>query len=242
MTTIKEIIKLITVLFLIGGTLLVIPAIGDMHSDVAVSHNNTSNIAIKLYEKYTITNKTGIYDVMCFKNMTGEFNDCVTTQLYAKNTTVNTTVNVTEYDKFSNFLHSDNVSNKTYNNDQTKPYIDRYICSHFAKDLMTNARAEGFTIYAVHLTGSARAGTTDAYDMVLWHMINAVKLDGKWYFVEPQTDSLYNIENGFDAYGYEYAWIGQNIFISRNDAWIDSPIRDEPGLIDGDFIYLKGLN
>jgi hypothetical protein len=139
----------------------------------------------------------------------------------------------TEYTSFQNFLFIDNISEKIYDNNQAVPYPDRYICSHFARDFKESATNAGYKVYIAWLTGIAD------YDINYWHMTNVVKLDGKWYFIEPQTDEIITINNAYDYYHYEYAHIGKSISIQRNDGVLSDRIRDESGLINGEFIYLK---
>jgi len=142
---------------------------------------------------------------------------------------------VNEYNNFTNFLLINNISEHVYDDDVNKKNIDRYVCSHFTRDLMIAAKKEGYKIYAVRLTGTTTPG------VYWWHSIAVVKLDNMWYFVEPQTDEIIKISNAYKRYKYEYAYIGKKIQFDTDESDIIDIVRHEPGLIDGDFIYLRGF-
>ena len=152
-------------------------------------------------------------------------------------TPINTTIPeiVSDFNLFSEFLIEDNVSENEFKWDKTKAYSDNYLCAHFTRDLIISARKAGYRIYPAHLKGTTTPGE------YVWHMITVVKINKKWYFVDPQTDVIINIPEAYSYFGYEYAYIGKDVLIGRNNADLDGRIRNEPGLVNEDFIYLKGL-
>lgn len=113
-------------------------------------------------------------------------------------------------------------------------YENSYVCTHFSRDLIINASKAGYQMYAVKLTGYTRG------DSIAWHAITLIKLDGKWYFVEPQNDDIIPLNKAYEVYGYEYAYIAKRWHIGRNNADLEEHIRYLNGLLDGqDWIWLK---
>ena len=141
----------------------------------------------------------------------------------------------TEYVEFSNFLVNNSTSENKYNDDQNVGYKYRYVCAHFTRDLITSATKAGYKMYAVTLTGTTKPG------VYWWHSIATVRLDNKWYFVEPQTDKIILITDAYKKYKYEYAYIGKTVHINDDYAELNDMVRHEKGLINGDFIYLRGM-
>ena len=139
-----------------------------------------------------------------------------------------------KYDRFVSWLKTDATDKHPYVKDDSKVYAEQYLCSQFTRDFIRNGTSAGYEIYAAGLTGAAR-GQDD------WHMIAAVVLDNDWYFVDPQTDVILKKESMFYAYGYEYAYFGKEVSISRNDAEISNPVNYHPviGLNGQNFLYLK---
>lgn len=141
---------------------------------------------------------------------------------------------LTNYEKFVSWLKTDTTNKHSYLLDNSKSYQDQYVCSQFTKDFIKNATDAGFEVYAVGLTGMAE-GQND------WHMLASVVLDKELYFVDPQTDRILKKKDMFLAYGYEYAYFGKDVYISRNNAEIDMPVYYHQiiGLNGQNFIYLK---
>lgn len=85
-------------------------------------------------------------------------------------------------------------------------------------------------------TCSAKNGTVTTS-----HVLTTVKLDGEWYFVEPQTDEIIPKNKVYDRYKYEYIYIGENVIIEKNGGSIDNRIMEEDGLILNEYRmdYLK---
>lgn len=146
---------------------------------------------------------------------------------------VNTTPE-TKYDRFVSWLKTDETDNHPYTLDNSKIYGDQYVCSQFTQDFLKNATKAGFEVYAAGLTGVVR-GQND------WHMLAALVLDDKWYFIDPQTDQIIKKEAMFHAYGYEYAYFGKEVFISRNNAEISNPVYYHSiiGLNGQNYLYLR---
>lgn len=148
-----------------------------------------------------------------------------------------------EYSSFENFLSQDNTNKHPYIINQSTTYSEWYVCSQYSKDLIQSASLKGYTIYAVLLTKprdcftcSGQNGTVNTS-----HMFTTVKLDGRWYFVEPQTDEIIPQNKVYELYKYEYIYIGKNITIGENGASIDNRVMDEDGLILNEYRmdYLK---
>lgn len=148
---------------------------------------------------------------------------------------VSTTVKpLTKYDMFVEWLKTDATDKHPYILDPSKVYEDQYVCAQFTRDFLKNATDAGFETYAVLLTGAVKGQNA-------WHTINAVILDGKLYFVEPQGDIILKKEDLLKTYGFEYAYFGKEIYISRNDAELSNPVRYNTAIgLNGDnFLYLK---
>ncbi len=140
----------------------------------------------------------------------------------------------TQYERFTSWIGTDGTNRHPYIFDDSKTYEEQYVCSHFTRDLIKNATDSGFEIYAVKLTGAAKGQNE-------WHMLAAVILDDNLYFVDPQTDRILKKEAMFQTYGYEYAYFGKDVYISRNNAEISMPVNYHKiiGLTGQNYIYLK---
>lgn len=148
---------------------------------------------------------------------------------------VSTTVKpLTKYDKFMEWLKTDATDKHPYIFDPSKVYEEQYVCAQYTRDFLKNATDAGFEAYAILLTGGVKG--QDA-----WHTINAVILDNKLYFVEPQKDIIFKKEDLLKAYGFEYAYFGKEVYISRNNAELSQKINYHSviGLNGGNFLYLK---
>ncbi|MBU4454321.1 MAG: hypothetical protein KJ929_04475 [Euryarchaeota archaeon] len=141
---------------------------------------------------------------------------------------------LTKYDKFAAWLKEDATNKHPYILDPSKVYEDQYVCAQFTRDFLKNATDAGFETYAVLLTGAVKGQNA-------WHTINAVILDNKLYFVEPQKDIILKKEDLLKTYGFEYAYFGKEMYISRNDAELSQTINYHSviGLNGGNFLYLK---
>ena len=141
---------------------------------------------------------------------------------------------LTKYDKFVTWLKEDATNKHPYIMDPSKVYEEQYVCSQYTRDFLENATDAGFEGYAVLLTGGVNG--QDA-----WHMIAAVVVDNKLYFVEPQKDIILKKEDLLKTYGFEYAYFGKEVYISRNDAKLSQTINYHTvvGLNGGNFLYLK---
>ncbi len=144
-----------------------------------------------------------------------------------------TVVPLTKYDKFVAWLKEDATNKHPFIFDPSKVYEDQYVCAQFTRDFLKNATDAGFETYAVLLTGAAKGQNA-------WHTINAVILDGKLYFVEPQKDIIFKKEDLLKEYGYDYAYFGKEIYISRNNAELSQEINYHSviGLNGDNFLYL----
>lgn len=143
-------------------------------------------------------------------------------------------VPLTKYDKFVTWLREDATDKHPYIFDPSKVYEDQYVCAQFTRDFLKNATDAGFETYAVMLTGAVKGQNA-------WHTINALILDGKLYFVEPQKDNILKKEDLLKTYGFEYAYFGKEIYISRNNAELTQKINYHSviGLNGDNFLYLK---
>lgn len=141
---------------------------------------------------------------------------------------------LTKYDKFVEWLKTDATDKHPYILDPSKVYEDQYVCAQFTRDFLKNATDAGFETYAVLLTGAVKGQNA-------WHTINAVILDNKLYFVEPQKDIILKKEDLVKTYGYEYAYFGKEMYISRNDAELSQKINYHSviGLNGDNFLYLR---
>lgn len=141
---------------------------------------------------------------------------------------------LTKYDKFVDWLKIDATDKHPYILDPSKVYEDQYVCAQFTRDFLKNSTDAGFETYAVLLTGAVKGQNA-------WHTINALILDGKLYFVEPQSDKILKKEDLLKTYGFEYAYFGKEVYISRNDAELSYPVRYHTviGLNGDNFLYLK---
>jgi hypothetical protein len=139
-----------------------------------------------------------------------------------------------ETHRFISWLKEDKTNEHPYIDDPTKIYGEQYVCSQFTNDFIMNATDAGFEVYSAGLTGAV-SGQTD------WHMLAAVVVDGKLFFVDPQNDNVFRKEDMFHAYGYEYAYFGKSVYLGRNGAEISEPIRYHSviGLNGDNFVYLK---
>ena len=146
---------------------------------------------------------------------------------------VATTVVLTKYDKFVAWLKEDATNKHPYILDPSKVYEDQYVCAQFTRDFLKNATDAGFETYAVMLTGAVEGQNA-------WHTINALIVDGKLYFVEPQKDIIFKKEDLLKEYGYDYAYFGKEIYISRNNAELSQKIyyHSVIGLNGDNFLYL----
>lgn len=140
----------------------------------------------------------------------------------------------TKYDKFLEWLKADATDKHPYIHDSSKVYEEQYVCSQYTRDFLKNATDAGFETYAVMLTGAVNGQNA-------WHTINAVVLDGKFYFVEPQKDIVLKKEDLLKTYGFEYAYFGRELYISRNNAELSWPVNHHTviGLNGDNFLYLK---
>jgi len=141
---------------------------------------------------------------------------------------------LTKYDKFVAWLKEDATNKHPYIMDNSKVYEEQYVCSQYTRDFLKNSTDSGFEGYAVLLTGGVKG--QDA-----WHMIAAVVVDNKLYFVEPQKDMILKKEDLLNTYGFEYAYFGKEVYISRNDAELSQPVNYHTviGLNGANFLYLK---
>lgn len=141
---------------------------------------------------------------------------------------------LTKYDKFVEWLKADATDKHPYNLDPSKVYEDQYVCTQFTRDFLKNATDAGFEAYAVRLTGGVKGQNA-------WHMINAIILDGKLYFVEPQNDIILKKEDLLKTYGFEYAYFAKEVYISRNNAELSNSVNYHTviGLNGDNFLYLK---
>ena len=143
-------------------------------------------------------------------------------------------VPLTKYDKFVAWLKEDVTDKHPFIFDPSKVYEDQYVCAQFTRDFLKNATDAGFETYAVLLTGAVNGQNA-------WHTINALILDGKLYFVEPQKDIIFRKEDLLKEYGYDYAYFGKEIYISRNNAELSQKIyyHSVIGLNGDNFLYLE---
>ncbi len=148
---------------------------------------------------------------------------------------VSTTVKpLTKYDKFVEWLKTDATDKHPYILDPSKVYEDQYVCAQYTRDFLKNATGAGFEAYAVLLTGGIKGQNG-------WHMITAVILDNNLYFIEPQKDIIFKKEDLLNAYGFECAYFGKEVYISRNDAVLNQKISYHSviGLDGNNYLYLK---
>jgi hypothetical protein len=147
---------------------------------------------------------------------------------------VTTVKPMTKYDKFVTWLKEDATNKHPYIFDPSKVYEDQYVCAQFTQDFLKNSTDAGFEAYVVLLTGAVKGQNA-------WHMLDAIILDSKLYFVEPQKDIIMKKEDLLKTYGFEYAYFGKEVYISRNDAELSNPIRYNTviGLNGDNFLYLK---
>jgi hypothetical protein len=70
---------------------------------------------------------------------------------------------------------------------------------------------------------------------------NAIVLDGKLYFVEPQNDIILKKEDLLKTYGFEYVYFAKEVYISRNNAELSNSVNYHTviGLNGDNFLYLK---
>ncbi len=139
-----------------------------------------------------------------------------------------------KYDSFVSWLKTDTTDRHAYVLDNSRAYGEQYVCSQFTEDFITNATSAGFEVYAVELTGVMKGQNA-------WHMLAAVILDDKLYFVDPQTDKIIRKEDMFKTYGYASAYFGKEVYISRNDAQISMPVNYHKiiGLNGQNYLYLN---
>jgi len=147
---------------------------------------------------------------------------------------VNTVKPLTKYDKFLEWLKADSTDKHPYIFDPSKVYEDQYICAQYTRDFLKNATDAGFEAYAVLLTGAVKGQNA-------WHTINALVIDGKLYFVEPQKDIILKKEDLLKTYGFEYAYFGKELYIGRNNAELSNSVNYNAviGLNGANFLYLK---
>lgn len=145
-----------------------------------------------------------------------------------------TVMPLTKYDIFVAWLREDTTDKHQYIFDPSKVYEEQYVCAQFTRDFLMNATDAGFETYAVLLTGGEKGQNA-------WHTINALILDGKLYFVEPQKDTVFRKEDLLNEYGYNYAYFGREIYISRNNAELSQKVNYNSviGLNGNNFLYLK---
>jgi hypothetical protein len=141
---------------------------------------------------------------------------------------------LTKYDKFVEWLKADATDKHPYILDPSKVYEDQYVCAQFTRDFLKNATDAGFEAYAVRLTGAVKGQNA-------WHTINAIVLDGKLYFVEPQNDIILKKEDLLKTYGFEYVYFAKEVYISRNNAELSNSVNYHTviGLNGDNFLYLK---
>ncbi len=146
----------------------------------------------------------------------------------------NTAKPLTKYEKFTEWLIRDATDKHPYIFDPSKVYEDQYVCAQFTRDFLKNGTDAGFETYAVLLTGAVKGQNA-------WHTINAVILDRKLYFVEPQKDIIFRKEDLLNVYGFEYAYFGKEMYINRNNAELSYQVNYHEiiGLNGDNFLYLK---
>lgn len=139
----------------------------------------------------------------------------------------------TDYSKFVKWLNEDKTNEREYLIDTSKKYADYYVCSHFTKDFLKNARKKGYDVFSVRLTGAP-------VGVFAWHIMAAAIIDSKLYFIEPQTDEIFEKEELYDEYGYQYAYFAKDVHINRNDANLEYPVRYNEiiGLNGENFIHI----
>ncbi|MEM4713595.1 MAG: hypothetical protein QXQ61_03485 [Candidatus Bathyarchaeia archaeon] len=82
------------------------------------------------------------------------------------------------YEQLIRFLESDQTSSNRY-------VKDKYVCTHFARDLQSNAKQAGWNIS--YIVVNYRVTLSSG------HVCNGVYLnDGRYFYIEPQTDKLYS--------------------------------------------------
>ena len=139
-----------------------------------------------------------------------------------------------ELHRFFLWLKADKTNEHPYIEDSSKIYAEQYVCSHYTRDFIENATDAGFEVYSAGLTGAV-SGQVD------WHMLAAVVVDGEFYFVDPQNDKVFSKDDMFQAYGYEYAYLGKGVYFDRNSADVSEPIRYNSviGLNGDNYVYLR---
>lgn len=139
-----------------------------------------------------------------------------------------------ELDKFKKWLKNDTTNKHPIIIDKGKVYEDNYACAHFTRDFIKNSSAAGWDTYAVGLQGATRGQTS-------WHMIGGVIIEGKFYYVDPISDEVFETNKEiFDIYGYDYALFAKNVKILRNEAVLEAPMRYNPIIGTGseNWLYL----
>ncbi|HPR42440.1 MAG TPA: hypothetical protein PK718_07870 [Candidatus Methanofastidiosa archaeon] len=95
----------------------------------------------------------------------------------------------TFYSQVVEFLKNDQTDKNEYD-EGFKGIIDEYVCRHFAADIYKNAKKCGIELSIVLIY---------TIDFKPGHAMNAFNYEEEWYFIEPQTDTIFS-EDEFEFY------------------------------------------
>jgi len=149
------------------------------------------------------------------------------------NTNANTNIQLpTELDKLILFLDEDKTDEKEYYDDihRSKDY---FVCTGFTRDLSENASK-----YNISLGGAFVRDTAIVGSISNLHAVNYGIFDNKFYFIDPQSDRIYTIDEYNYAFKYNYASLHKdansisNYRISRKTIDIDFNDYNETKLIE----------
>jgi len=103
-------------------------------------------------------------------------------------------------DELQNFLAMDDVN--------THEYIEYvYDCQSFSRDLRVNAKSKGYNLSYITVDFYAKLYIF-GYEITLEraHALNGAYLaDGRWVWIEPQTDKIFFGSGPYDEYGLKQA-------------------------------------
>ena len=100
--------------------------------------------------------------------------------------------------KIQLFLNEDKTNEVAFSRGSGKI---EYTCGFYARQLSKNAIAYNLTIGSALLSNHP---TMQGYENNKNHGLNYFMIDGEYYFIEPQTDKIFDLNEVYNGIGYRY--------------------------------------
>lgn len=137
----------------------------------------------------------------------------------------------TELYRFKQFLYEDKTNELKYNG---KIGIDYFVCTGFTRTLAENASKYNISLGGASVRDTPSVGVASKS----LHAVNYGIFDDKFYFVDPQTDTMYTINCYKNITIYKYASLHKdaneinNYIIARKTIDLDFNDYNESQIID----------